>query len=420
MRRTGGVFSHWVRCLLTPLWLASTIALTSPTLSARPYAGFSGLAASADSAATAGTNPAGATRFDRSAQKIELNIIQSESTWDGRLSSGDREVTSEDSTTLVVPSGYLVKPLNDDLAFSFTVLGFGYSDDFGNWPGRYFIESYEAVSISAFPSLAYELTDQLSVAASLSLTYASFTQERVIANLLDPGFADGSSELETDGFDVGFSLSSLYEYSDRTRFGLVYMSELDPTQDGEAKFRGLGPNTEQVLEQAGFIGADVEVKSTTPQALLLGLYHEFTNDHAITFDLIWSDFSEFELSEYYFDGEQFTANTAEWQDLWAASASYGWPVNDRWQMSVGGFVSSDMVEDEDRIFTLRLDSIWSVGIAAEWQWTAEKAVEFNFSYMTLGDAPIVSPMIPGLGSVSGEYSERDIFMLRIGLKWNSL
>jgi long-subunit fatty acid transport protein len=241
-----------------------------------------------------------------------------------------------------------------------------------------------------------------------------------VVGLLDPGFGDGSSELETDGLDVGFGLSTLYEFNDQTRIGLLYQSEIDPTQDGKAKFRGLGPNTEAALEKSGFLGADVEVKSTTPQSVLAGIYHEFENDHAFTVDVAWSDFSSFELSEYYFDGEVLSANEAKYKDIWALSGSYSWPASERWMLSVGGLYVHDMIEDEERDFTLRLDSIWSLGFAAEWQWTEERAIEVNFSYMTIGDAPIESPSIPALGSVIGEYSKRDIFLLRVGLKWGSL
>ena len=402
------------------LSLAMYLLTFSSGLLARPYAGVSGLAAAADSAVTAGTNPAGMARFQERTMRGELVLVQSESEWEGQLGEGNREVTSDDSTTIVVPSGYLIQPINEQFSFGFTVLGFGYSDDFGDWPGQYFIESYESISISAYPSLSYRINDKWSVAGSLALNYASFTQERAVANLLDPGFKDGSSELETDGFDVGFGLSTLYEISDRTRIGLVYNSELDPTQDGEARFRGLGPNTEMALEKSGFLGADVEVKSTSPQSLLAGIYHEFENDHSLVVDLAWSDFSSFELSEYYFDGEQLAANEATWQDIWALSAAYTWPLNERWMLSAGGMYVSSMVEDDDRIFMLRMDEMWGLGFAGEWQWTDERAVEINLSYLTIGDAPIESPSIPLLGSATGEYTQRDIFILRVAVNFGGL
>ncbi len=387
---------------------------------ARPYASLSGLAAAADSAATAGTNPAGITRFDESSQRVELIAFFSESEWEGTLGETELGYSSEDSSEIVVPAGYFIKPINDRFSFSFTVLGVGFSDDLGDWPGRYFIETYDSVSISAFPSIAYKVNDKLSIAGSLSLTYAIFEQERAVANFLDPGFDDGSAELDTDGFDVGFGLSMLYEVSDRTRWGISYLSEVDPSLDGDSKYRGLGPNTEAVLDEAGILGADVEVNSRTPQSLLAGVYHEFENDHAFTIDVAWSDFSRFKLSEFYFDGETMAETDNEYQDIWAVSGSYSWPLNERWMLGVGGLYASSGVEDKHRTMTFRLDDLWSVGVEAEWKWTEHRNLFFGLSYMTIGDAPVDSPEIPVIGRASGEYTSRDIFMLRVGLTFGAL
>ena len=153
------------------------VVLFTQEVQARTYAGLSGLAATADTASTAATNPAGITRFSERANKIELNYIRSETTWESELSNGAVRV-SEDDGDLVVPSGYFVMPINDKYSFSFTVLGYGYSEDFGDWPGRYVIESYDALSVSAYPSIAYKVNDKLSLAASLSIAYATFEQER--------------------------------------------------------------------------------------------------------------------------------------------------------------------------------------------------------------------------------------------------
>ncbi len=37
------------------------------------------------------------------------------------------------------------------------------------------------------------------------------------------------------------------------------------------------------------------------------------------------------------------------------------------------------------------------------------------SYLGIGDAPVTSPTIPGLGSVTAEYTNRDIIQLEIGM-----
>ena len=285
------VRTHWL--------VAVTVSLLCAGLAqARPYPGISGLAATADSSATAGNNPAGMTRLQERTWQVEVLSFFSESTWDGVFEEEGFQYESESSSTTVVPMGSFVQPFAERWRFGFTILGFAISDDLGDWPGRYVIESYESLYVNAFPSLAYRINDRWSIAGSVALSYSSFDQERRVRNVFDPGFGDGNSEIETDGLDVGFGASMLYELSPRTRFGLVYNSELDPELDGENSFSNIGPNTQAVLERAGLYGAEVEVFSKSPQSLVGGLYHEFENNHAVTLDLAWIDFSQFQLSEF--------------------------------------------------------------------------------------------------------------------------
>jgi long-chain fatty acid transport protein len=394
--------------------------LASSGACARPHAGFSGLAASADNAGTAGTNPAGITRFDEKTSRIELMAIHSQSTWEGQLGDEGPERRSKESSTTVVPQGYMIRPINEEFTFGFTILGMGFSEDLGDWPGRYVISSYDAVNISAFPSIAYKVNDKLSIAGSLAITYSTFDQERYVANILDPGVADGEASLETDGVDLGFALSTLYEINDRTRWGLMYQSGSEPTLEGKTKFKGLGPNTEAALEKAGFIGADIEVISKTPQSVLAGVYHEFHNDHALTFDAAWVEFSDFQLSEFYFDGEGIADNEAEYEDIIALTLGYSWPVSTRWMMGISGLYIDDMVKDEDRTATLPLDSIWSIAFAAEWQWTQDRQVYASLSYMEPGSAPVATPSLPGVGGATGKYTSRETVLLSLGIKFGGL
>jgi len=393
------------------------LLLNTLVAQARPYPGISGIAGPADSAATAGNNPAGMTRLEDRTWQLELISFFSESTWEGQFDDQDFEYTSKDSGTTVIPMGSIVQPINDRFSFGFTILGFGFSDDLGDWPGRYFIESYDSINISAFPSLAYRINDKFSIAGSLALTYSSFDQERRVANVFDPGFGDGTAEIETDGIDVGFGVSMLYEQTERTRWGLVYSSELEPELDGDNSFSGLGPNTEAVLDQADLLNANVDVLSKSPQSLVGGIYHEFENNHALTVDVAWIDFSEFQLSEFYFNGETLASNEGEYEDIYAITSSYSWPVSSRWMLGVSGFYVDDMIKDDERTFTLRLDSLWGVGLGAEWQWTEDRQVEISAAYIEIGDAPVTGASIPGIGSLSGRYSEREVLQLQIAVKF---
>jgi long-chain fatty acid transport protein len=389
----------------------------SSTVSAGPYPSLSGITASAEDASVAGNNPAAMTRFDSRSTRVELLTFFSDNTWQGQLGDSGPTFSSNDTSTTIIPSGNLVLPLKNDWFFGFTILGSGSSDDYADgWPGRYLIEEYDLVYLSAYPSLARKVTDKLSLAASLALTYTSYEQIKAVPNV-DPGFGDGSLKIDADGATVGFSVSSLYEFSNRTRVGLVYRSELDAELEGNAEFSGLGPTTESILDAAGLLGAAIDIKSRTPQAITAGLYHQFTDGGALVFDVVWADFSEFKLSEIYVNGNQFIENSADYDDIYAFSVGYNRPVSDRLRIGVGAMYVDDMIKDDQRTLTLRLDSMWAAGFGVEWQWTPTRAVSATLNYIQLDDAPVTSPSIPGIGSVTGRYSDRGTIYLEVGLSF---
>ena len=175
-------------------------------VNAGPYPALSGITAAADDATVAGNNPAAMTRFDSRNVQVELLGFFSDNTWEGQIGSGP-SFTSNDTSTTIIPSSNLVLPLKNDWFFGFTILGSGSSEDYPDgWPGRYLIEEYDLVYLSAYPSLARKVNDKLSLGASLALTYTSYEQIKAVPNV-DPGFGDGRLQIETDGTTVGFALS---------------------------------------------------------------------------------------------------------------------------------------------------------------------------------------------------------------------
>lgn len=384
-----------------------------------PYPAQTGISAAADSASTAGMNPAGITRFDSLNMRFDLLGFFTDNTFEGQIGESGPTFRSVDDDTTVIPSGNLVMPLRDNLWFGFTILGSGLSEDFGeDWAGRYFIQEYSLLYISAFPSLATKINDKLSVAGSLAITYTSFEQDRAVANVDEPT-QDGKLNIDTDGFTVGFGLSALYEVNEKTRFGLVYRSELDPELDGKAKFSNLTPKTEEILDTAGLLNAKIDVTSRSPQAITAGMYHEFADTSVLVFDLIWADFSEFKLSEIYVNGNQIVEAEASYNDIFGITIGYNRRINDRWRVGIGAFYVDDMIEDDKRTLTLRLDALWSAGIGFEWQWKDNRVISGSLNYLKIGDAPVTSPSIPIVGSITGRYTERQTIWLQIGMSFGS-
>lgn len=391
--------------------------LVNSALADGPYPTFSGLSAAADDAVVAATNPAAMTLFSERSTRFEVLGFASDSTWEGRLEPDGPTTTMESDSSTMVPVGAVVIPFRDNAWFGFTVLGSGFSEEYDeDWAGRYLLQEYELIYVSAYPSIATRLTDRWSIAASLALTYTTYEQRKAVPNI-DPGYGDGSLAVETDGLSLGYGLSALYELNSRSRLGFNYRSEIEPSLDGKAKFSGLGPITENLLERAGLIGARIDVSSRQPRSFSLGLYHDLPNQHTLTLDGAWIDFSRFKLAEVFVEGEQIVSNEQNFDDALALSASYSWPINDRTRLGIGGFFVSDFVGQANRTMAFRMDDIWSVGFGVKWRWRENRLINASLNYLTIGDAPVSSPVIPGLGQVVGRYTSRDTVYFRASISF---
>ena len=130
---------------------------------------------------------------------------------------------------------------------------------------------------------------------------------------------------------------------------------------------------------------------------------------------MWSDFSNFELAEIYVNGDSLSENDVEYDDIFALSAIYSRPIADRWRIGFGAMYAGDMIDDDKRTLTLRFDSLWSLGVGFQWQWEEDRWISATLNYMELGDAPVSSLQIPGIGAVTGHFTDRGTIYLRVAL-----
>ena len=124
-----------------------------------------GWASRANDASTLFTNPAGMTRLTKSElltgiQHLYTNLKFSP---DSRTT----QTGSSGNTRNWIPTGnlYYVHSISPDLKAGIGVLGyFGLSQDYGeSWVGRYYVKNNALQGITFQPSVAYKVTDKLSL-----------------------------------------------------------------------------------------------------------------------------------------------------------------------------------------------------------------------------------------------------------------
>jgi long-chain fatty acid transport protein len=383
-----------------------------------------GRAAMASDASTAGANPAGMTRLDRSQMLTAVQGLYVNAKFDTKLS--DYGGDDGGNAGGFVPSGSLhyVHRVTDDFrlgisAGSYFGLGVDYGDE---WAGRYYTTEAEMLVFGVNPGAAYRVNRWLSVGAGFSVLYATLDQKVAINNSAVPGQAgagDGELKIDSDDVGYGFNLGVLVSPWSSTRFGLTYRSEVELEFKDTAKLKNIGPLLEGILNVSGLAGSKVDIDMTIPQALMLSAYHQLTERWAVMANVGWQDWSEFgkqDLTLKSTDSRKFTKNL-DYDDTWhfALGAQYRFAEN--WLWSVGAAYDTSPSDTDSRSPDLPLDRQIRIGTGVQYDWNKDITVGAAYEYLDAGDAKIDQEGGPLQGPLKGKYDPNAIHFFAVNLIW---
>jgi long-chain fatty acid transport protein len=405
--------------MITTMRIAALLGIGALSFASQLHAAspaFSGLAAVADDAEGALTNPAGMTRLDRPTTSVGALLAHGfgEFEVDQELTTVDGGDPDSSNTPLVVPSAYYVRPIDERwrVGISLTVpSGFG-SDNGGDWAGRYYSDSYSLVYVALTPAVAYRISEQWSVGIAVGINY-TLSDSEVAVNTLVPGRPDGRLEAELDGIGVNASASLLWEPSARTRFGLVYTTASEADLEGTLHLRNAGP----LLEAAGIDQLDLEISNELPQRLLAGAYHELDEQWSVTTDVMWVDFSEFGTSAVALNGVDLARDRPGiYDDVWIVSLGVGKQIDARLKLEAGALYVTQPVSDADRTLSMRLDSVAGIGAGARYTLANGDGLDLSATLVNYGDAPVDTGPNLWRGRVVGENTNP--YALLLGVAWH--
>jgi long-chain fatty acid transport protein len=370
----------------------------------------SGLSGSANDATAAFFSPAGITRLDHQEIVVQGAFMFKKSKFDvdeATFGGGDGK---NDQEIAVIPGIFYAKPLNERWHLGLSVnVPSGIASAYGkHWSGRYHIDETTLTFIAASAVLAYKLTDSLSLAAGPYGMYVDSNIETRVNNLL-PNYADGRVELEEDGAALGFTLGSMYQFTDTTRVGVTYRSELKPDLEGTPSFHNLDPLLRETLAAANLLGTEVDVDFTVPAQLQAGYYTEFSERWSMTGDVMWIDMSEFGITHIRVEQGSVSVNS-KFRDMWVANASLKYRYGENRAVSVGGLYSSSPVTDGNRDAGLPFDRVIGAGVGIDMP-VLNYLCHVNLNYFDLGDGDIDQKGGPLTGDFKGSFNENWAVML---------
>ncbi len=229
------------------------------------------------------------------------------------------------------------------------------------------------------PSVAYQVTPDLSLGLALNLGYSTM-EMKFFPNTVAPGAFYGMNLQDVYAFGYGLKAGAQYKLNPMTTLGLVYTSRSQMDfKHGSMTFAGLGSYDAEV---SGF---------NWPQSVGAGVALRPTSRWLLALDLTWVNWSEaMETVEIKTNSPLGTVKfPMEWKDQYVVALGAAYKLTEAWTLRAGYNYASNPVPQEnlsplfpaitEHHVTLglgyRINQAWSIDGA--WEHAFEKIVTYT-------------------------------------------
>ena len=238
--------------------------------------------------------------------------------------------------------------------------------------------------IDFHPTVGMEVAeDKLSVGAGLSIMKGSFLNNQLVLvpstlpeeySFRPYDYLVQNSELDLEGWGLGFNLGLLYNINDKLTFGASYQSKTTISLDGDAITKFYAPGNRHVVATADsssiakeiFEGNiytaihDVETDWTVPSEFGFGLSYQMSEKVIAALDFTYTMWSEYEDLEVKVNSSQGLTESDiingmltpsdvvnHWDDAFKISAGIEGRVNDQWTLRGGYCYDQSPIPNEN-------------------------------------------------------------------------
>lgn len=354
---------------------------------------FAGGAAAADDASVAWYNPALMTLLPGKQAAAALHVLKPSFEFENANSTATGGDGGDGGGWAFVPNAFFTMAIDPKWSFGLALnVPFGLKTEYDpNWRGRFLAIKSEIKTINVNPSIAYKVSDTVSVGAGLSY-------QRIEAKLTNQSGL-GVSKLKADdnsGFGYNFGIS--IQASPDTRIGAHYRSAIKYELEGTATFSGLA------AANAG-VKADLKV----PDSASLSLFQRLGPQWELLADVTWTGWSSVKALNVACTsvsavvcpsvgaplGGAVPTLTFNWEDTWRYGLGVNYKMSAQTKFRFGLAFDETPTNDVDR--TPRLpdqDRTW-VAFGVQYKPTKNDTLEFGYAHEFIKDASINRPTAGG-------------------------
>lgn len=348
-----------------------------------------GYAAEANDASTSFYNPAGIPRIKNQQAVFGGVGIMSDFKYTGTIgvnsifAGAPRAVTAQGGNFGFVPSLHYVAPISDTIGFGLSVTApFGLKTTYG----RSTILQYAATTtgltvVDISPALGIQLTDKASIGFGLDIQrmYAEFDQ---VGGL---GFPTINGEGINKASDTGYGshFGALYQFSEKTRVGISYHTQVVHHLNGTSRFIGDLPVTLFGHELSSHAYANIRMPGYTA----LSVFHKVQPKVALMASVIYTEWNYLKTLQLngvsgiqgILPSSNITVIVPEhYRNTWNVSVGANYYPSDQYTLRCGmGF---DQTPTRDAYRNVALPDNNRVVLAVGGHYQATKTIGFDMSW----------------------------------------
>jgi len=252
-----------------------------------------------------------------------------------------------------IPHTYFVLPLTTRVTGMLSVTApYGLTSEWqSSWKGNSLAIDTSLRCVYITSSLAYKFSDNLSLAAGISLVKSDVNIRRQTAV---PGL--GELRLKADDYALGYSFSFNYKFNEDWQLGFRFQSRVDSTLNGKAKYKNpglyaVGVGLGGVPIFMPFNNDDASGDIRLPSSWNLGISTTCIRNWTFGMDIIWTEWSSYDSLVYNMDngGVPFSSKTRKnWKDVFSVRFGAEYQLNSNWCLRTGYMWDDSPVNEATR------------------------------------------------------------------------
>ena len=394
----AATFASSTLCLPSPS-LASGFAIPAQSGSAAGNA-FAGTAEAEDSSVL-WFNPAGLARIDGTNVVLAGNLIKPSFKFGNTGSTGVFGFTGsgdggDGGHLALVPETYAATTIGNGWHVGIGVNApFGLKTDYeSGWRGRFSAERSEVKSYNINPSLAYKITDMLSL--GVGVDWQRFTAK--LTNFAGPL---GDAALDAADSSWGYDAGAMLDLTKNARVGISYRSAIAYRLHGSANFSGGG----------GIFNSSIRTELTVPESLSVNGFLATNSPWELMANATWTRWSRLQsltvvrtsASALGAAGSTLSVLPFNWRDTYFLAVGAGYSLDENWKLQFGIAHDSAASNDVTRSPRLPDQSRTQCSVGARYRMTKSGTLDVAYSHDFIKDASIDTATVGAPGRLVGTF-----------------